>query len=413
MSCGWNSIGCHVRDGVVGGVRSVFDSQLDAIERQIGAAVASALDSLSSFWLTIEAPPIATDPGGTRRTGQAWVSSPPVGFLESRTSFLVIALAVVSVIVGGMRMAWESRGEPARELLRSLLTLVLVMGCGTAVIQLLTTAADSFALWLVDEAVPTGSSFERELGRLVLFGTDDLNRVGAGGMPKLVFIQFAILLFFASLLQIMLMLVRSGMLVLLAGTLPLAASMTNTELGRAWFTKCCGWIIAFIAYKPAAALIYAAAFRMMQEGLLGGARDLVGLVTGLMVMLMTIFALPALLRLVVPMTAAVAGGSMTAGFGAEGLLPTGARLLGRSGGSASSGGGSGGDGTPPGAISVGAAMSSAAGAAAGTARQAGGKLAEATAHSAGEPSTPPPPPPAPKPRHRASPSPSPPSRPPT
>ena len=411
MSCAWNSIGCQVRNGVVGGVRSLFESQLDAIERQVGEAVASALNSLSSFWLTLEVPPIATDSGSS---GQAWVSSAPVGFLQSRTSFIVVALAVVSVILGGMRMAWESRGEPARELVRSLLTLVFVTSCGTAVIQLLTTAADAFSLWLVRGAVPPGSSFERELGKLMLFGSDDLNLVGAGGLPKLVFIQFAILLFFASLLQIMLMLVRSGMLVLLAGTFPLAAAMTNTELGRAWFKKCCGWVLAFVAYKPAAALIYAAAFRMMQEGLLGGARDLVGLVTGMMVMLMTIFALPALLRLVVPVTAAVAGGSMTGAFGAEGLLPTGARLLGRSGGSAGSGGGaSGGDGTAPGAISVGGVMSSAAGAAAGTARQAGGKLAEATAHSAGEASAPPPAPPAPKPRHRAPPSPSPPSRPPT
>lgn len=398
MSCGWNSIGCHVRNGIVGGVKTLFDAQLDAIERQVGEAVGSALSSLSSFWLTLESPPVATDPGGS---GQAWVSSAPVGFLESRTSFLVIALAVVSVILGGMRMAWESRGEPARDLLRSLLTLVLVMGCGTAVIQLLATAADAFALWLVQGAVPAGSSFERELGKLVLFGSDDLNLVGAGGLPKLVFIQFAILLFFASLLQIMLMLVRSGMLVLLAGTFPLAASMTNTEIGRAWFTKYCGWILAFVAYKPAAALIYAAAFRMMQQGLLGGARDLIGLVTGMMLMLMTIFALPALLRLVVPMTAAVAGGSMTTGLGA-GLLPTGARGLGRPGSfsGGSSGGSSGADpgGGATGAIGVGATMGAVAGAASGAARQAGGKLAEATSHSAGEPSTPPSPPPRSRPR---------------
>jgi hypothetical protein len=213
--------------------------------------------------------------------------------------------------------------------------------------------------------------------------------VGAGGLPKLVFIQFAILLFFASLVQIMLMLVRSGMLVILAGTFPLAASMTNTEMGRAWFKKYCGWIIAFVAYKPAAALIYAAAFKMMQEGLLGGAKDLIGLVTGMMMMLMTIFALPALLRLVVPMTAAVAGGSMAMGLGGDGgLLPTGARLLGRSGGGGSGGGfggpPGGGSGGATGAIGVGAAMGAVAGAAAGGMRRTGSKVSQAVSHSAGE-----------------------------
>ncbi len=388
MACGWNGVGCHVKSGIVSGVKSLFESQIDGIERQVGEAVASALNSLSSFWLTLDAPELATD---TRLSSdRAWTPSGPVEFLESRTYFVVFALAVVSVIVGGIRMAWESRGDPARELLRSLLTLVLVMSAGTAVVQMLATAADSFSLWLVNASLPPGSTFEHELGKLVLFGNRDLNSVGAGGLPKLVFIQFAILLFFASLVQIMLMLVRSGMLVLLAGTFPLAASMTNTEMGRAWFKKYCGWIVAFVAYKPVAALIYAAAFKMMQEGLLGGAKDLIGLVTGMMMMLMTIFALPALLRLVVPMTAAVAGGSMAMGLGGDGgLLPTGARLLGRSGGGGGSGGGfggppGGGSGGATGAIGVGAAMGAVAGAAAGGMQRAGSKVSQAVSHSAGE-----------------------------
>ena len=58
------------------------------------------------------------------------------------------------------------------------------------------------------------------------------------------------------------MIVRSGMLVILCGVLPLTASFTNTQTGKSWFTKCIGWLTAFIMYKPAAAIVYAGAFRL-------------------------------------------------------------------------------------------------------------------------------------------------------
>ena len=59
------------------------------------------------------------------------------------------------------------------------------------------------------------------------------------------------------------MVVRSGMLVILAGILPTTAAFTNTEMGRQWFQKAVGWTIAFILYKPAAAIVYSVAFLLM------------------------------------------------------------------------------------------------------------------------------------------------------
>ena len=102
------------------------------------------------------------------------------------------------------------------------------------------------------------------------------------------------------------MVIRGGMLVILAGIPPITASFTNTEMGSSWFKKTIGWTIAFILYKPAAALIYAAAFsclalkRVRADG--GGVWDIL---TGLALMLIALLALPALLRFVAPMTAAI------------------------------------------------------------------------------------------------------------
>ncbi len=203
----------------------------------------------------------------------------------------------------------------------------------------------------------------------------------------------------AALIQVVLMVIRSAMLILLAGTFPLAAAATNTEMGKTWFKKYCAWALAFIAYKPAAALIYAAAIKMNELGVGQSSNSFVQTTTGLMMLFLAIFALPALLRFMVPVTAAVAGGS--AGMGSSvadpGGMATGAVNVGRSavglgsrglrrrssGGGASAGGGGGASG----AVGVGAVASAglvAAGAAVNGARKVGGGVAGAAAHSAGE-----------------------------
>jgi len=116
------------------------------------------------------------------------------------------------------------------------------------------------------------------------------------------------------------MIVRGGLLVVLAGVLPITASFTNTQMGRQWFQKAIGWTLAFILYKPAAALIYAAAFRLTGSDAFGAnGVGIVSILTGIGLMILALFALPALLRFVAPMTsAAIGGGSGGLAMGAMG-----------------------------------------------------------------------------------------------
>ncbi|WP_336886863.1 hypothetical protein [Arthrobacter sp. FW306-06-A] len=132
-----------------------------------------------------------------------------------------------------------------------------------------------------------------------------------------------------SLVQIVLMVVRGGMLVILAGILPTTAAFTNTEMGRQWFQKAVGWTIAFILYKPAAAIVYASAFKLMDSSTEKDA--LLGSITGLALMVVAVLALPALMRFVTPMVGAVASGSGGGAAAAAGAMATGAVSLGRSG----------------------------------------------------------------------------------
>jgi hypothetical protein len=290
-----------------------------------------------------------------------------------------LALAVFAVILGGIRMIWEQRGAPLKDLLRSLLTLALVSGLGLGVISILVIAADAFSAAVIDRSTD-GKGFAQAMSILVM-----TNQTGVG---VFILIILGLIGLIASLVQIVLMVVRSGMLVILAGILPTTAAFTNTEMGRQWFQKAVGWTIAFILYKPAAAIVYSVAFLLLENN---SGVPLIGSITGFTLMVVALFALPALMRFVTPMVGAVASGGGAGAGAAVGALATGAVSLGRSGsgrgnasptpattqsnqpgaspkGSAGTSGPRGGGGQPtPGATGPGGAAGAAAAGKAGTA----------------------------------------------
>jgi type IV secretion system protein TrbL len=313
-------------------------------------------------------------------------SSSAVGFLQNSLWYYVGALAVLSVIIAGIRMVWEQRAQPGKDLLQSLITLIVVSSTGLAIVALGVAAADAFSIWVLDGATDCSVS---DAGDSSCFGTNlaQMLAIGSSVSPGVGLIGTLILASLALLMtyvQVALMVVRGGLLVILAGVLPLTASFTNTQMGKQWFGKVVGWTIAFILYKPAAALIYAAAFQLIgtdvftQDG--GG---LWSILTGLALMLMALIALPALLKFVAPMTGAVSGGGnaamalAAAGGGVAGELASGAMQRASSASSQPSRGGDGGGGAPNGAGSAGrgkATSPSASGAGASGGGSAGSKV---------------------------------------
>ena len=323
-------------------------------------------------------------------------SSTTVGFLQNSLWYYVGGLAILSIIIGGIRMAWEQRAQPGKELLQALITLIVVSGAGLAVIALAVTAADAFSVWILNGA----TNCDVSAANSTCFGTNISAMIALTSTSPIGVIGILILGSIALLMtyvQVALMVVRGGLLVILAGVLPLTASFTNTQMGKQWFTKVIGWSIAFILYKPAAALIYAAAFSL--TGTNAFSKDGGGIwsiLTGLALMLMALIALPALLRFVAPMTGALASGGSSglalAGVagGVGGDLATGA--VRRFGSSASSAGASGGP-APTGAASAGsgaqaAGKAASAGAASGAGGAAAGGAAAGGAAAAAGPAAP-------------------------
>ncbi|UOD83458.1 hypothetical protein [Paenarthrobacter ureafaciens] len=318
------SIGCHAGEAL----EDVANDAVKNMAKAIADAVGQTVQTLGTFWVNVGTPNLTAAPGGS-------TASDPVLFLQNSLWFWTAALAVLSVLVGAAKMMIERRGAPLRDLVRSLATLIVVSGAGVAAVGLLTVAADQFSAWIITNSTD-GTSFNENI-------TTMLQLSSTSPIGSIMIILLGLIAILASVMQIVLMIVRGGLLVVLTGIFPTAAAFTNTEAGKGWFQKCTAWLIAFILYKPAAAIVYATAFQLSGSKIFGNVGDgkdfgssLLTTVTGLALMVIALFAMPALMRFVTPMVGAVAGGEGAMAAGAVGALASGAIHM----GSAGRGGGS-------------------------------------------------------------------------
>lgn len=308
MACGFLDVGC----GVGAAVSDLANDAMGNMAKAIMEGMSQMVTTLSTFWVSMPAVNLTSEDGTQ--------PSSVVSMMNSELMTWTLSLAVFAVIIGGIRMIWEQRGAPLKDLLRSLITLTLVSGLGLGVISILVIAADAFSAAIIDRSTD-GKGFAESMKILIV--------TGQTGIGVFILIVLGLIGLIASLVQIVLMVVRSGMLVILAGILPTTAAFTNTEMGRQWFQKAVGWTIAFILYKPAAATVYSVAFLLMDNK--DGRDAIVGTITGFTLMIVALFALPALMRFVTPMVAAVASGGGAGAGAAVGALATGAVSLGRGG----------------------------------------------------------------------------------
>ena len=349
--------------------KSAGQGFLDQIASAVSVSMASAIETLGTFWVGIPTIPLGDAQGN---------ASDPVKFLQSSTWWIWSTLMVFSVLYAAGQMIWSRKGQPLMELVAALIRALLASSAGLGAVVILLQVGDSYSRWVLDRSVSGG--FTEGLKKLLM--------TPAATSLQIFVIVAGIIALIVSLIQICLLVVRSALSVLLAGTLPLAYSATNTQWGKQWSQKHASWLIAFVLYKPVAATIYAAAFKVTGSALTGklegAAESIVGLMSGLVLMVAALFALPAMMRLIVPAVgAASAGGAMFAGAAvggaASGAVNMGSRMAGKGGGSGGGGGaagaggsGAGGGGAASGATAAkGAAAAKGAGAAAAGAATAG------------------------------------------
>jgi type IV secretion system protein TrbL len=270
----------------VGGVAvDAAMAPINALASGIADAVGDMLVTLGTLWIRLGIPDVWH--GGT--------TGPTVEFLHSQVAYFAATLAVLGIIVSAARLAWSQRTEPGWELAEGVFLMVFVTAAGVPMIALATSFADEWSQAIITNAVH-GGDFGRNVAEMLKLSGPELAPVLA--------IMFGFVALVVSAVMVCELAFRAAVLVLLAGLLPVVAAMAVLPGGRVHLKRYGAWVVALVAWKPVAALIYAAAFRMM------GARELdasgIGsILIGLTLMTAAVVALPALLRLLTPATGAL------------------------------------------------------------------------------------------------------------
>ncbi|MDK7338677.1 hypothetical protein [Pauljensenia sp. UMB0895] len=370
--CGFIDLACKAKTGIL---RALFDGISQGLEKML-VLVGDMVISPPSF--TSE-----------HQSNAQW--------LAGQTEYLTAILAVVSVMIGGMMLMWQRKAEPLKDILAMLIRLILISAGGVTLVATLSQASDEWSAWMLDEA--TAGSFNDTL--IALFALNPFSRHSG----ILMAILFGLLAIIAGAIQVVLFMIRQPFLILMVGLWPLSAAATNTDWGRQWFSKLTGWIAAFLLYKPAVAIIFALGLKMMKPNTSDTADGMLNFIQGLLLIGMSMVALPALVKFIVPSTASLGsgggggaaaavggmaamkvasgsggGGARGASGGSQGTSPSGA--AGATGSAGSSGGASSAGGQ------VGAGASTGASASAGAAGSAGGAAASGGAAAAAGPAAP-------------------------
>lgn len=325
---------------------------------------------------------------------------------KTLTSFSALAglLMVCSLMIGAAKIVITQRGEPLRDIGRGLFTFVLMSSGWVSACVLGLAGTDALASWIAGPVKPDGLA--KMVGYLAA-GTGPAAGPAAFGLLSFILVIFVLIISLILMFQLAL---RGGILLILAGMGPIAGSFASTKLGWEWCQKIVAWTVAFMLFKPVGALIWSASLTLCNTPItdINDATSVTAFaLTPLALLLGCVFAMPALMKLVMPATASALGssdssaGGMAAGmFGAT--LAGGAsiaqfkmmsKMLGTSGSSSASGasdtGGAGsGGGGSAGATSEGTgsggSSSSASGAGnAGAASEAGAAGAAGSGAAAG------------------------------
>lgn len=284
---------------------STFGKVVDSLMKGLGQAITLSL----TFWTKVP----------NDRLLQNGVLLNKINDYTYQAQYLLL---IASVILTGARLAEARRGaamNEAAETFRMFARVVFASWMLSAIIVAGTQVSDKFSAWLIEDS--TGGK-ARNIAELMV-KTSKLQAFS----PGLVLI-IAIVGLLGSLAQVVLAVVRQGLLVVAAGFLPMAAAASGMKTGAQSYQKLLGWVIAFLLWKPVAAMVYMIAFvtagDVNDRTSTGGLPDpdqAQRMLVGVVLLCSVAFVLPALMRLVAPAVAIV-------GTGGSGLNAAGAAIIG-------------------------------------------------------------------------------------
>ncbi len=283
-----------------GCLTDLVESGFAGIAQSAGEAAGNMLVEALTWWV---------------RTPSVDPNSDTIRALQGSTMPVVGLILTASILAQAIRMTLSRKKDPAVAVALGLLRYAVVNAVALALLALALKAGDDLASALVGQAMTDFTArFKGLLTAQVITNHFSLLLV-------------SLLFFLLSLAQWVLGFLRQAGVLVLAVMLPLAASGSINDSTKGWLSKLIPWLIALVCYKPMAAMIYKVGFTMLGTG-----QDFSTIMTGLMVLVLAVIALPAMLRFFswaqVSTSGGGAGGVLAAGaVGAVGL----AQLTGRGG----------------------------------------------------------------------------------
>lgn len=204
---------------------------------------------------------------------------------------VVMMIIALGIIGSAITMVLTRRPGPAAELGMGAIKFVLIASLSTTILAGAMHAGDDFARQVTaDGADQFGPQMQQMLGIATLHNPGGVLLLG---------IVAAVL----AGIQWLFGFARQAGIVVLYAMLIFAAAGQLSSWGRQWFPRICAMLIALVLYKPAAAIMYSLGWKLM-----GTEHSLSAVMVGLMVIALTMLALPAMLKFFAFISPAIAGG---------------------------------------------------------------------------------------------------------
>jgi len=299
LLCGSLKQACENTAILLGGGSGSSDSSTSGLDGVVMHPLAndtagsanSLLGNLLTWWLDMP----SIDLNGTGALG-----------LRPIALYLATVVAIVLAIGQAIRTVITRKGTPLLEVAEGVVKLALWVAISETLLGSLLAASDALTQWIA------------RLG----FGTANAGAVSTaftarslGALPSgdwLLVIILALVMIVVGLVQMVLLFVRQAAIPIQATLVPIAAAGQiggPNSTPRRWLPKLQASIAAVILYKPMAMFVIAVGYREMAQAT-GMAQCVLGLVT----LVLSIIALPSMIRLFAPLVGAAQGGGSGAGL---------------------------------------------------------------------------------------------------
>lgn len=314
----WGYLDCKAKEKVGDGVGDILDGQMKEFAQSLSDMVAEVMKWFTSWWMKAPAPDL---------------DSPAIAQVTGDLSWYTAAFAIVGLLFAVVRLVMSQDLKTlVGSALQPIVNLIVVTACYATGLGILLKSGDAFSEWILDRAT-TGVAGGADLSTLVVLGPS----LGIGP-----WIIFALLALLSSTVNVVFMFVRNVLMTVMMVFIPTLAAASGTETGKQAFSKANGYLLAFVLFKPVAAVIYALGLRIANspltsdpesDSVLGDiAQSAITSMVGLTILTLAALALPALMKFLIPVAATGAGGfsggaalagAVTIGAGAAVLASTG------------------------------------------------------------------------------------------